>query len=361
MANTRLRPEPLYEKQTFRGIDLIKFLCAILVVSIHAAPFGQTGITLNRLLNFGTQHYLARLAVPFFFMCTGFLVFRKQPLEGFTFRTGAHAAWKMYRLYLIWTVIYIPLIINKYLPGGHVTLPALVGVIRNFLLTGSYVHLWYLNASGFVLLLVSFLLHKKVKIRSMLIVSFVLYLLGLLSQSYFGLMRVMERFPTFWKAAELFMWVIKTTRSGLFEGFFFVSLGIFIAKTPLRISLKQAVAGFVCSMALLLAEVVILLNIGWIREYDMYVFLVPAVFFLFCIAARLELKQRRVYLILRKLSALVYFVFMIARWFVDRLPVPGWAWFVRFWGVLVLSLLASALIIFLSERRPFKWLKKVYS
>ena len=132
MANTRLRPEPLCEKQTFRGIDLIKFLCAILVVSIHAAPFGQTGITLNRLLNFGTQHYLARLAVPFFFMCTGFLVFRKQPLEGFTFRTGARAAWKMYRLYLIWTVIYIPLIINKYLPGGHVTLPALVGVMDSW-------------------------------------------------------------------------------------------------------------------------------------------------------------------------------------------------------------------------------------
>jgi len=195
----------------------------------------------------------------------------------------------------------------------------------------------------------------------MLIASFVLYLLGLLSQSYFGLMRVMERFPAFWNAAELFMRIIKTTRSGLFEGFFFVSLGVFAAKTPLHISLKQAVAGFVCSMALLLAEVVVLLNMGWIREYDMYLFLVPVVFFLFCIAARLELKQRRVYPVLRKLSALVYFVFMIARWIVDRLPVPGWAWFMRFWGVLALSLLASALIIFLSERRPFKWLKKLYS
>ena len=365
MANTRLKPIPLYEKKTFEGIDLIKFLCAMLVVSIHAAPFGQTGFVFNRLMNFGIQHYLARLAVPFFFMSTGFLVFRKQPLENFSFRTGARYAWKMYRLYLIWTVIYIPLIINKYFTGFHISLPAAVGVIRNFIFTGSYVHLWYLNASAFALLLISFLLCRRVRIRSMLIISFVLYLLGLLSQSYFGAMRVMERFPAFWNAAELFMQIIKTTRSGLFEGFFFVSLGIFLAKTPVHISVKRAVAGFVCSMALLLAEIVVLLRMGWIREYDMYLFLVPAVYFLFNIAARLEMKPRRIYPLLRKASALVYFVFMISRWITDRLLgmpfMPGWAWYMRFGCVLALSLLASATVIFLSKRRPFRWMRKLYS
>ena len=365
MADIRLRPSPLSEKKSFEGIDLFKFLCAVLVVSIHAAPFGQTGITLNRLLNFGTQHYLARIAVPFFFVSTGFLVFRKQDTNSFSFAAGARAVWKMYRLYLIWTAIYIPLILDKYLPHAYGSWYGLMLMVKDSIFVGSYTHLWYLNASALALLLVSFLLHKRVKIARILAVSGVFYLLGLLMQSYYGLFRPLEAVEAVGKFTNLFMRLIKTTRSGLFCGFFFVSLGAYIAKKPVCISMKQAVIGFACSMALMLAEVVALTYMQWIREYDMYVFLVPAVFFLFNIAARLNLKQRRIYILMRKMSALVYFIFMMVRYIVDRFLgmsfMPGWAWYMRFICVLAVSMLISALIIFLSEKRRFKWLKKIYS
>lgn len=52
---------------SYNAIDLAKFLCAILVVTIHVAPFGlaQAGGLFAK-LNYVTQDYIARIAVPFF-------------------------------------------------------------------------------------------------------------------------------------------------------------------------------------------------------------------------------------------------------------------------------------------------------
>lgn len=56
----------------YSAIDLAKFICAILVVSGHVAPFGLTDNEMLQLLNYGIQQWLARIAVPFFFISSGF-------------------------------------------------------------------------------------------------------------------------------------------------------------------------------------------------------------------------------------------------------------------------------------------------
>ena len=65
----------------YNGIDLCKFLCAIMVLIIHVPPF-QGEISEGRgYINFFLQEYLCRLAVPFYFISSGFFLFRKMPVD----------------------------------------------------------------------------------------------------------------------------------------------------------------------------------------------------------------------------------------------------------------------------------------
>lgn len=59
-----------YEVGQYYCVDLVKFICSILVVMIHVAPFGVNN-NVYTLFNYGIQHYLARIAVPFFFVPQG--------------------------------------------------------------------------------------------------------------------------------------------------------------------------------------------------------------------------------------------------------------------------------------------------
>ena len=63
----------------FNGIDIFKFVCAILVCVIHIAPFptDSSETSFYDFLNFGLQRCLCRIAVPYYFTAAGFLLFRK--------------------------------------------------------------------------------------------------------------------------------------------------------------------------------------------------------------------------------------------------------------------------------------------
>ena len=60
------------ERKEYPGLDIIRFILALLVVAIHYAPFADYSV----LLSYGISQYIARLAVPTFFIITGFFVTR---------------------------------------------------------------------------------------------------------------------------------------------------------------------------------------------------------------------------------------------------------------------------------------------
>lgn len=92
-----------YNKQNYNAIDLTKFICSILVVAIHIKPFGDN--VDFHFLNYGIQNYLARIAVPFFFVTSGFLLYRKTSFETFSMERPLKYALKLFRLYVIWSLI----------------------------------------------------------------------------------------------------------------------------------------------------------------------------------------------------------------------------------------------------------------
>ena len=91
----------------YNGFDIAKFIMAIFVVTLHAHPFSDISFGLNYIITNG----LTRVAVPYFFMVSGFLLFRKMSLYELDIAKIKRYLIHIFRLYVIWTIIYLPIII----------------------------------------------------------------------------------------------------------------------------------------------------------------------------------------------------------------------------------------------------------
>ena len=140
-----MKLELLYEE--YRVLDVMKFVMAIVVVAIHTRP--ELSFSSLFIRNFFETVY--SIAVPFFFMASGFLLFRKISLpltaEG-ELRIKSYLK-RMCKLYGLWTIVYLPLTIYGFYLSGISPLKAFVLFLRNIFLVGeNYMSwpLWYLLA-----------------------------------------------------------------------------------------------------------------------------------------------------------------------------------------------------------------------
>lgn len=112
----------------------MKVLMAFVVVSIHTTEWPLLGIR--------------EVAVPFFFLVSGFFLFGKMTGERFA-DLAVIRTWtlKILKLYLIWTAIYLPFTIFGWVQDGLTWKQALAVFIRNLAFLGqNYLSwpLWYL-------------------------------------------------------------------------------------------------------------------------------------------------------------------------------------------------------------------------
>lgn len=148
-------------------LDLSKFIAALFVVAIHVHPFYD----LNDFLGYFVSEILSRFAVPFFFMTSGFFFIKK--IEK---KKGKEYFKKILTLYLVWSLLYLPIIIVDVIYGN--TNISLLGYCFNLLITGSYYHLWYLTALIYSLILIYFLKDFPRGLLFLIAVSSLFFLLG---------------------------------------------------------------------------------------------------------------------------------------------------------------------------------------
>ncbi|MEG2053846.1 MAG: acyltransferase family protein, partial [Oscillospiraceae bacterium] len=160
----------LNEKKEFIAIDFFKYFAAILVVAIHLPPFGS----INTLLSYGFNEVFCRIAVPFFFICSGFFMVHnlkdKNKFKKYIFH--------LIKLYLIWTVLNLPVLIISNINANVPLNTAITKFIFNFFVNGSYLQLWYFVAL-IVAVCIMYLLVNIFKFAdyAVLIFSGVLYLI----------------------------------------------------------------------------------------------------------------------------------------------------------------------------------------
>jgi len=331
-------------EKTYSGIDYFRIIAASLVVAIHTSPL----TSINSTADFILTRVIARVAVPFFFMTSGFFLFHRAGDEG---KRLAVFLKKTAMLYAIAILLYLPLNLYHGIPEEWAYLPNL---LKNIFFDGTYLHLWYLPAAIFGAA-ISWALLKNFKEKGALAIGLFLYIIGLFGDSYYGFAARIPAFQAFYHAVFEFC---RYTRNGLFFAPVFFILGALVAKRQKRYGLKTCMTGLWVSMALMIAEGLLLRGWEAQRHDSMYIMLLPCMIFLF---QSLLLWNGRAVKSLRGISATVYIIhpMMIALVYkfaaVTNLQWLGHNSIARFSSVALASLAAAVLsIIFLQKMRLWK-------
>ena len=199
----------------YAGVDWFRLPAALLVIAIHTAPLSGISPGLDAAVTYG----LGRMAVPFFFMTTGyFLIGPCLPgKKGSRERYGRFEI-KMLILYGAASVLYLPV---AWYAGN---LPENPGELaRMVLFDGTFYHLWYFPA---LLLGGRFArgLGRLGKEKALALAGG-LYLAGLLGDSYYGLT---AQIPLLKAGYEALFQIMGYTRNGIFLAPLFLLLGAYM-------------------------------------------------------------------------------------------------------------------------------------
>lgn len=339
----------------YASIDLAKFAAALLVVLLHLGP----GLT-----TFNT--FISRLAVPFFLVTAGYFLFRRMPDQPDGARLRGYLG-RVARLYLLWTVLYyvgLPILTPPYNRGDLAFLTDPLQVLYRVLVTGSWSVLWYLIALIWAVLLCWGCLRLGLGARGTLAVSGVFCLLGLLGQAYSPLL---ARLPALDGLLHAFLDPLGGSRTGLFFAFFYLALGLALSRAK-PLAPARALAGLGVSLALLLAEILLLRQAARAAGMeslapDFYLFTAPAVWFLVSALLGLGGESRPVHKLLRAMSTLIYCSHILiwravgfACWALGT-SLDGWPLFA---AVLGLALAFSLVVALAARHERLRWLQWLY-
>lgn len=328
------------EETTFNGIDLFKFIGVFLICSIHISIFPDTDSAVFNYLNSVFSNCIARVAVPFYFSVTGFLLFRKTSLSFPDKNRVKMYCFKILRLLGIWTLL---------------------------LFIGYKGHLWYLGATVVAVSIIFFLLNFRLSIKCFLCICALLYCIGLLGNSYYGLIEPLKTVKFTDSLFVLYGDLFKTTRNGVFLGVPFVFMGALLGQYRIQLKWGVATTGLIASFVVLFFEYTIISRYSKPIDFDIMLSLLPTSFFLLYFAVNIKLTGKKVYHYMRIVAMLVYCLHMFVKYFVDWAEefilnhcsfVFGGDWF---FIIISFTILLSILIIKLSELPQLHWLSYLYS
>lgn len=287
----------LSQNQT--AIDPFRMVAAFLIVAIHTAPLS----TYSETADFLFSYCLGRIAVPFFLMTTGY--FALGPLLRDPYLPGRSLIKSMQKtalLYLAATLLYLP--INIY--SGK--LPAFKDLFKVLVFDGTFYHLWYLPAA-LVGMLLLFLLAKVCRIRTLFFICALLYLMGLLGDSWYGLIEKVTPIKVFYDG--LFQ-ISSYTRNGIFYAPVFLFMGAWLSCIQIHkrhdAAMVYLTSALVC-LVLMLGEGYLTFTLKWQRHNSMYLFLIPCMYFLFqlllCLLGQSSPFLRRITLLIYLLHPLM--------------------------------------------------------
>ncbi len=274
-------------KKRYDGVDMMKFICAILVVAIHAVPFTE----FSQLWAFETEQVISRISVPFFFICSGYFFTRKLMGMGTDMAAAMRAVVKrLLWLYAAWCGIYFAYDFRMCLKATGNLGEAGLLYVRNLIFLGGHFHLWYVPA----LMVSMLLLYAGIRLRMMpqfLGMAVGLYIFGLAGNSYYGFVADV---PWLRDIYSTYFQVFVTTRNGLFFGFLYVMLGGMAVFWKPTLPYTRGLLLSIVFLLLLHAEVYLLEANRIPREYDMYIMTAP---FTFCllqtlIGSGIKLKEK---------------------------------------------------------------------
>lgn len=317
----------------FWCVDICKFVLAIFVVSIHYPPFLEVGGGIHR--NFRA---LGSLAVPFFFVVSGFFYARR----GYQEKDNYHGyCRKMLGLYVPWKILSLLLFqVPQWLEGnaGRDVWDTLLHIVKNT----EYGPLWYLTGCVIAVSIIYFL---RLSPKQIVILGTAAYVFGAMEDAYFD-------FCSKWDNPISHMLVLiknayGNTNTGYTFGLFFIGMGIIMfTRGPVKMSMRRLSLALVFSFSLLFLET-------WMlgRNGTILISLVPITYF--GVSLVLAICDRPVNAtvcavsrFIRKISIYIYVTHDIIGklWFSEYNAAPG------FFYVALSSTLAASVIVLIQDK-----------
>lgn len=308
-------------------IDFIRVIASILIIIIHTT--GGNIIT----------ETIARWAVPFFMVTTGYFYFLNPDHERLM-----RIIKNLLSLWLIWMVVYIP--------NGIYSLSQLRGfkIITRFVwsfigYSVFYTGSWYLPASALGLFVVDYLNARNLPLfRNLLAV--IVFFLGCVSSSYAGL-HLGKLSTIHWCASAPI-------------GILWMTLAYYIARYHKQIELYfHNFIWMIIVFVINLIERALILNMGICpdpSQMDLYLTLPISILVLFGFVLRNPwYTEQRYALFFRNFATLLFFTqFMFLTFNIHN-------HLTYFIFTLIGSITLSLIILYLSKLKHFAWLKRLYS
>ena len=308
----------------------MKFIAAILVIAIHTRPFYElnklartNGGGYNLICNIGVC--LMDIAVPLFFLCTGYLLqekifISKSDEVGEILKTSLL---KNIKFYIFWSIIYMPLAIIGYLIAGDLIKQSIFDYVRNFLFRGEHYNswpLWYLLAVIYAflyLIMIKRMFLKNIfeyeanKRKTFLVYSAFILLAYVVAAlvTFFSDNYEQIGQPAFYLAVGL-----KGTfgNGRVFSGCYFILIGM-LMKTMNNSRGAYGIAFIFMGVVLR-----ILYFVPCAKDFGVICMSIGV----FWLCTNIRLKQRKIYLVTRNLSKWMYFlhmyVFSVISWVVFK-------------------------------------------
>lgn len=265
-----MNTDVIVRKKEYPGLDLFRIIAVILVVMNHTYPL----VDINEIADFTLTRIIARIAVPFFFMVSGFFVLPTVMGENKNYNTLFKSVKKLAKLYLIATLIYLPISFYSGNIGLH---SGISGILKDIFFNGTFYHLWYLPAAIIGILIVTVLL-KVFKPIHVFMISIGLYIIGVFGDSYY---QIAQQLPVIKEVYNGIFMLFDYTRNGIFLAPIFFISGAMIAKQTRKPKKKIMMYGFIASLFLMIIEGLILNRFNIQKHSSMYILLLPVMYFLF--------------------------------------------------------------------------------
>lgn len=334
--------------KTKDSADILKFIMSVFVVATHTGLFAP----------YLTP--LVRLAVPIFFVLSGYFFYSKvnsfddkAQRKGYLKKSVKHNL----RLYTFWFILLLPLTvyIRGYFNCGVIS--GVLELLHDLLFASTFQASWYI-AALIICFILSFYLSQRLNNTVLLIIGVIFYIPALLSSNYNFLVLQSDSAMNIY---SVFCHIFLLPCNNFFAGFIYVILGKALSESKISYKSKLDGALSLISCLLLLGEY-LLLYFGKvpIKNTDCFIMLPFASFFICKWTLSLNIKCKLSHL-LRKLSTISYCahmpVFMCTGKLLTLLDISDKLNIIVFALTLVLTWTTGLAILKLEKYKPLGFLK----
>lgn len=317
-------------KKTYTGLDVGKFLAALLVLTLHVHP-----LSANASGDFWLS-CLCRIAVPFFFITSSYLFYKRGgDIRKYVFR--------ILILYAVWFVLEAPLTFHRFFiaPDKPFSYNLLI-FLRGLAVNSTFYASWFLTASWQGMLIVWWL-SKKMNRTWLTVIGLLCFLSTLPGTMWYGLISGTPVRPIYW-----FYNMVLCPANSFIVAIPYCILGKFLAESKREMPKKTLLLFLAVACLFSVVEAGICKDSYWMSDtYLGLLFLSPL---LVSLMAKTEVPiGTETSRCLRSMSTLIYLSHLPIRYlFTSTLHLPEGG------RLLILTLAASlvfSLAVFLLSRR----------